>query len=98
MYVTVDIIAEARRLLRNAEGALLAMRILQLLLTSILLLANITSLPGSPLSTLQIMWLVWFVTPALALTMVDAAGFKQMEDMVPKNTSRAMFCNVRDFN
>ena len=59
IYVTVDIVAEARRLLSNIEGAMLAMRTLQLLLLSILLLANLLSLPGPPLSTLQIMWLVW---------------------------------------
>ena len=90
IYVTVDIVAEARRLLSNIEGSLLLMRTVQLLLVVILVLANVTSLPGSPLSTLQLLWLLWAVTPVLALTMVDAAGVDHMQQMVPKNTYRAI--------
>ena len=88
-YVLVDIIAEARRLLSNIEGTMLAMRTLQLLLISILILSNAVSLPGSTLSTIQIMWLLWCVAPSLALTTVDAAGEEQMQQMVPKNTNRS---------
>ena len=96
MYVTVDIVAEARRLLSNVESSMYAMRTIQLLVVMILLLSNLLSLPGPPLSSVQIMWLLWCVAPVLSLAMVDASGVNHMHQMVPKNTKRATDQRVHD--
>ena len=97
MYVTVDVVAEARRLLSNMEGSMYALRTTQLLLVSLLLAANLLSLPGPPLSCLQLMWLLWCVTPVLSLTMIDApTGVNHMRHMVPKNTRRATNQRIED--
>jgi hypothetical protein len=97
IYVTVDIVAEARRLLRNSQQAFNFMRACQVFLATLMLSSHLITLPGPILSTNQVIWLMWGVVPSLSIAIIGTVGADQMRDMVPKNTSRAVLKRSSDF-